>query len=387
MPTQAELLAIRLSGADYYRTPSQEEFASEMGGRIGQRLTRERQRAEYARSEASDVRAIGKLSAELSQMRSAFVARYGDDAIDGKLLRMLAADAGDEVRLSDEAVSMLEDLQTMEKARGELEFREQILRYEREWNPLALKQSETGDAFWAANFDHMSVSSKSDRIAAVHAMYNSAVMQAELTADKRAASDRRRTAEAALVAAGAVLTEGLEGPKLFEVGPRGSIQFDARGLEGLTPDARERAQLVRLAEVLGGRNGLSEVRGALAKALDAQNEYIASHPVVRKVREETRSTEPAPPSEAQLEMRRMYDEVRAKAEAGVRRALAEDAAQKAKAAARGAVATAAPADADPKAAQHKAALELLKRIAEGLKRDTADAKQPDALARTLSVVA
>lgn len=383
-----------LDGIGYYRQPSQADLDEHMQYRVSMQIGLQQRRMEFTRSDASSVRAIGQMSAELSEMRSAFVAKYGDDAIDQKLLRVLATDASDEVRLSDEAVSMLEDLQKMEKMRGELEFREGYAQYLRDSRPIVLKLEEAFNANYAAGFDLFTLSSESDRIAAAYSVYNNRLQAAELRADIAVVQDRRRTAEAAVEASAAVLTEGLEGPKLFDVNVRGQIRFDARGLEDLTPDARERAQLVRLAEVLGGRNGLSEVRGALAKALDVQNEYIASHPVVRAVEAEEEPAGPAAPTEAQLEMKRMYEEDRAKAEAGVRRALAEDAAQKAKLAARGATgagpgAGAAPADAeDPKTAQHKAALELLKRIADGLKRDAADGgKQPDALVRALSVVA
>ncbi len=231
---------------------------------FGKNLADERARATQAQT-------------EYESFKTNFSEKYG--VIDSTL-RPTDLSGGDEIALSDGAKAYLADLAALEKKR---EFAERsaksVVDYDTETRRV-LARYEATNQMAAAGWDMRFAPSDGEKTAAWNKFNEMGNRGAMLGAEAEYEHAQRDVRSAAAKAGAAALTEGLEGPALFKVSDDGRIDFDTKGLEHLSPDAQAVEQLKRLVEIMSVRNGLSPLRGAVAKALDIQNAYIAAHPVV-----------------------------------------------------------------------------------------------------------
>ena len=213
--------------------------------------------------------------ADYDRLKSKFVETYaGFDPMAGQ---------SDEIAFSERAKAYLADLAAMEKKRDRAErISECAERFERSASRY-LATYEAMTEMSASGWDMRFSPTKAARVEAANNFADAGNRMAKNGFENDYIFAVRDVRNAAVTAGNAALTEGLSGAALFKVSDSGRIDFDTKGLEHLSPDAQQVAQLKRLVEIMSVRNGLSPLRGAVAKALDIQNAYIASHPVVTGV--------------------------------------------------------------------------------------------------------
>jgi len=254
------------------------DWAGEMERRASDRASLASSRARAAKN-IQDVRAAAarEMSA-YEDLKAKFTAKYGSLDSPADLFG-----SGDQLTLSDRAKEYLADMEAMENRR----YRVERLTDVGDSYEASIKNFNDG---YAAMIEHASAGWDMRYAATPEARYKAYERLNEMSnvgtiygAQSQLANDKRRVRDAAVAAGAAALTAGLEGPALFKVSADGRIDFSTKGLEHLSPDAQLAAQLKRLVEIMSVRNGLSPLKGAVAQALQIQNDYIASHPVVAGV--------------------------------------------------------------------------------------------------------
>ncbi|MBI1245599.1 MAG: hypothetical protein GC202_11385 [Alphaproteobacteria bacterium] len=235
------------------------DLASELARRGAAQAALVRSRETFAIAAEADRAELARRTADYEAAKRAFLGKYGADAptVDDRLA----------------------DLAALETMRVELERFGDLAHRSAAMNDRTLLLREATDALATAGWDMRFAATEQAR-ADGRARFEAMCNRLAVFAAETALETGRANAHAASVKAGtAALIEGLEGPALFRVRSDGVIEFDANGLDTLSPDARATGQLKRLAEIMAARNGLSPVEGAHATALKLQAMYAAGHPV------------------------------------------------------------------------------------------------------------
>jgi hypothetical protein len=254
------------------------DVAGEMARRASDVQALARMRVDVAEG-IKDLQDFAKRNlSEYESFKASFFEKYGSINLTSRPADLFSGD--DEIALSDEAKAYLADLNSLEKKRKSAEESAKgAENYEaRRRRSLAAYEAMTEMA--AAGWDLWYAPSDGEKIAAWNKFTDAGNRMAKNGAEKDYEFAVRDVRNAAVKAGASALTEGLQGPALFKVADNGRIDFSVEGLGHLSPDAQAAAQLKRLVEIMSVRNGLSPLQGAVKKALDIQNAYIAAHPVV-----------------------------------------------------------------------------------------------------------
>ncbi len=238
-------------------------------------------RTRYAQGLNSIQSVATKYRADYESLKTSFTEKYGTD--DPSIRQAELFGDSDKVELSDRAKEYLADLGKLERLRGTAEFLAWGADFDENASRKTLVVWEAMDEMAASSWDMRFSPTKAARVEAWNKFADAGNRMAKNGFENDYIFAVRDVRNAAVTAGNAALTEGLSGAALFKVSDSGRIDFDAKGLEHLSPDAQQAEQLKRLVEIMSVRNGLSPLRGVVAKALDIQNAYIAAHPVVTGV--------------------------------------------------------------------------------------------------------
>ncbi|MBI3504121.1 MAG: hypothetical protein HY059_04715 [Proteobacteria bacterium] len=260
-------------GADDARSVAP-DVAGEMARRASDVRAMIETRTRYEKNVERSNATAAQYRVDYENLKTKFTEKYG--ATDPAAL----LGDSDTVELSDRAKEYLADLGALERKRNDAEFLTWAADYFGTGTRKALAVSQAMDDMAAAGWDMRFSPLKAARVEAWNKFADAGNRMAKNGAENAYKNDVLNTQLAAVKAGAVALTEGLSGPALFKVSDDGRIDFSVEGLSHLSPDAQAAAQLKRLVEIMSVRNGFSPLRGAVAKALDLQNAYIANHPVV-----------------------------------------------------------------------------------------------------------
>ncbi len=235
----------------------------EMARRRGSEMETARLEAELARTTELSNAAVLRAQGRYETARAAFIEKYGADALNGKELALQSRGDGDTIDLSDAAKTLLADFDALEKQRIMTERGQQMSAF---WLNVHQQHVETQKAMadWARTaYDHRF---EKDPIKRGLAYAEFMGMR-----DRFAAINARPKPETTDFSVAPIVPAG----ELFVVDAKGRIGIDTKGTALLGPADQAKAEMARLVEALGERNGLSQVRDALLRALDGQNRQIA----------------------------------------------------------------------------------------------------------------